>query len=257
MLRSPQIRRRLALPAVLAVLIALPAGIMVAGTQTFTDVPPSHPFYADIEALAASGVTSGCTATTYCPNNNVTRAQMAAFLNRLGALQAGKTPVANAATARSTDGWSLGCPSNTVSSQGLCFDNATRGSGTIYAASDACATIGTAFPLFGGHRWFLPGANQLRSAAAVAGLNVSAAEWSSDMWIDSDDGWTGLVVWDFLGAKVVSANAGDDTNAYRCATHPVSWDGITLIFPRDQGGPVGLDPASDAAVRAQMDLQVK
>ena len=33
-----------------------------------------------IEALAASGITSGCTATTFCPGNPVTRGQMAVFL---------------------------------------------------------------------------------------------------------------------------------------------------------------------------------
>jgi len=42
-------------------------------------------------------VTTGCAAGKYCPNDNVTRGQMAAFMNRLGALQAGKTPVVNAA----------------------------------------------------------------------------------------------------------------------------------------------------------------
>jgi hypothetical protein len=36
----------------------------------------------DINALAHAGVTAGCTATTYCPTNAVTRAQMAAFLRR-------------------------------------------------------------------------------------------------------------------------------------------------------------------------------
>jgi type VII secretion-associated serine protease mycosin len=37
---------------------------------------------ADINALAAAGVTSGCTATSYCPSGSVTREQMAAFLYR-------------------------------------------------------------------------------------------------------------------------------------------------------------------------------
>jgi subtilisin family serine protease len=37
---------------------------------------------ADINALAAAGVTSGCTATAYCPSSAVTREQMAAFLYR-------------------------------------------------------------------------------------------------------------------------------------------------------------------------------
>jgi len=51
-------------------------------TATFTDVPTSHMFFQFIEALAASGITSGCTSTAYCPNSYVTRGQMAVFLGR-------------------------------------------------------------------------------------------------------------------------------------------------------------------------------
>lgn len=36
----------------------------------------------DIDALAASGITKGCTDSTYCPNANVTRGQLASFLVR-------------------------------------------------------------------------------------------------------------------------------------------------------------------------------
>jgi hypothetical protein len=39
-------------------------------------------FEADIEALVAAGVTSGCSATSFCPGAPVTREQMAAFLIR-------------------------------------------------------------------------------------------------------------------------------------------------------------------------------
>ncbi len=60
------------------------------------DVPNSNPFHADIDALVDSGVTAGCGSNRYCPKSNVTREQMAAFLNRLGALAPGKTPVVNA-----------------------------------------------------------------------------------------------------------------------------------------------------------------
>lgn len=49
---------------------------------SFTDVPVGTQFFQFVEALKASGVTSGCTATTFCPNDPVTRAQMAAFLAR-------------------------------------------------------------------------------------------------------------------------------------------------------------------------------
>lgn len=49
--------------------------------DSFTDDDGSF-FEADIEALRASGITAGCTATTFCPNQSVTRAEMAAFLVR-------------------------------------------------------------------------------------------------------------------------------------------------------------------------------
>jgi hypothetical protein len=51
----------------------------------FTDVLASQ---ADVckavQWLKNRGITTGCTATTYCPLNSVTRAQMALFMNRLG-----------------------------------------------------------------------------------------------------------------------------------------------------------------------------
>jgi hypothetical protein len=62
-------------------------------TPTFSDVPASHQFYGWIERLAdatswgGNAPTSGCTATTYCPADYATRAQMAKFLCKA----AGKT----------------------------------------------------------------------------------------------------------------------------------------------------------------------
>ena len=47
---------------------------------TFNDVPASHPFFQFIEALVASGITAGCGGGRYCPDNPVTRGQMAVFL---------------------------------------------------------------------------------------------------------------------------------------------------------------------------------
>ncbi|MCS7313630.1 MAG: S-layer homology domain-containing protein, partial [Acidobacteria bacterium] len=46
---------------------------------SFIDVPPGHPFYQHIEALAASGITDGCTVDQDCPDAPLTRGQMAVF----------------------------------------------------------------------------------------------------------------------------------------------------------------------------------
>ncbi len=52
------------------------------GSQTFTDVPPNHWAYAFIGDFATRGITLGCSATTYCPDELVTREQMAVFMER-------------------------------------------------------------------------------------------------------------------------------------------------------------------------------
>ena len=49
--------------------------------DAFTDDEASV-FEADIDALAASGITKGCTATEFCPDDPVARDQMASFLTR-------------------------------------------------------------------------------------------------------------------------------------------------------------------------------
>jgi hypothetical protein len=49
-------------------------------SATFNDVPTSHPQFQFIEALAESGITVGCGGGNYCPNNPLTRGQMAVFL---------------------------------------------------------------------------------------------------------------------------------------------------------------------------------
>ncbi|MBI5964574.1 MAG: S-layer homology domain-containing protein [Chloroflexi bacterium] len=48
----------------------------------FTDVPASSFAASWIEELKALGITSGCTPTTFCPDNLVTRAQMAVLVQR-------------------------------------------------------------------------------------------------------------------------------------------------------------------------------
>lgn len=91
-------RRRLSgrLAAVaLALTLIIPAGAVLASHQ-FNDVPTNHQFHNAIAAIADAGITTGCGGGNYCPDGLVTRGQMAAFLSRLGALQAGSAPKVNA-----------------------------------------------------------------------------------------------------------------------------------------------------------------
>ena len=52
---------------------------------TFTDVPADHPFFTEIEWFAKQGITRGCNPPAndeFCPDDPVTREQMAVFLYR-------------------------------------------------------------------------------------------------------------------------------------------------------------------------------
>ena len=94
MIRAPRPRRPALVLVVLAALLAFPIGVLAA--HQFADVPNSNIFHGDIDALVDAGITAGCGGSNYCPNQAVTRGQMAAFMNRLGALAPGKVPVVNA-----------------------------------------------------------------------------------------------------------------------------------------------------------------
>ncbi|MEA2003212.1 MAG: S-layer homology domain-containing protein [Actinomycetota bacterium] len=70
-----------ALSTIMLVAVAVPA----TAASPFLDVPDTNVFSADIEWLADQGITKGCNPPTndlFCPTDNVTREQMAAFLVR-------------------------------------------------------------------------------------------------------------------------------------------------------------------------------
>jgi hypothetical protein len=56
-------------------------------TADFADVPTSHPFFQFVEALYHSGITAGCGGGNFCPDNPLTRGQMAVFLSKALGLQ--------------------------------------------------------------------------------------------------------------------------------------------------------------------------
>ncbi len=50
----------------------------------FTDVPEGHTFYPYVQGLYEAGITSGCQTDPpkFCPDETVTRGQLAVFLSR-------------------------------------------------------------------------------------------------------------------------------------------------------------------------------
>lgn len=68
--------------AQMATFLSEAMGLADRAPSGMTDVPSSHPHASSIGALQAAGVTKGCTTRTFCPNQAVTRGQMATFLTR-------------------------------------------------------------------------------------------------------------------------------------------------------------------------------
>ena len=68
------------------------AGPTTTVVPRFSDVPLGHPFYADIEWMASSGVADGFPDGTFRPNDPVSRRAMAAFLYREAGRPDGTTP---------------------------------------------------------------------------------------------------------------------------------------------------------------------
>ncbi|HVR78341.1 MAG TPA: S-layer homology domain-containing protein [Acidimicrobiia bacterium] len=82
--RPPTRLTTVALTAIIAVLLAAPTAVWAA--HQFTDVPDSHTFHNAIDWMKDNNITVGCNPpgnTQYCPDDNVTRGQMAAFMKRL------------------------------------------------------------------------------------------------------------------------------------------------------------------------------
>lgn len=99
--RRPTRRRlfaRFAPLGIVALLVALlPLSLLAA--NPFTDLNPGSVHNANIDAIFNAGITTGCDpGIAYCPNDNVTREEMASFLARTAGLGA-NPPVANAKTA--------------------------------------------------------------------------------------------------------------------------------------------------------------
>ncbi|MDH5286932.1 MAG: hypothetical protein OEX23_09905 [Betaproteobacteria bacterium] len=73
------------LRALVFVAALAPLGALAQQCVGFGDVLASSPFCPNVEWVKNRGVTLGCgTGANYCPNDPVTRLQMAIFLNRLG-----------------------------------------------------------------------------------------------------------------------------------------------------------------------------
>jgi hypothetical protein len=126
----------------LGAVLAFPLGMIA--SHRFIDVDTISPYHADIEAIAAAGVTTGCGGGKYCPKDFVTREQMAAFLNRLGALQAGKPPVVHATKLDGLEGFEYLRPRDIVLTPTGWLPNGTSDVSIRYEANATFVTSDSA-----------------------------------------------------------------------------------------------------------------
>ena len=94
-------KRLLKLVIAAAVASVLLVPVAAVGLHDFVDVPDSNIFHSDISWLAENEVTLGCNPPAndqFCPDDNVSRGQMAAFMHRLADGQ-----IVHAATAVTSD----------------------------------------------------------------------------------------------------------------------------------------------------------
>jgi hypothetical protein len=109
---APRRPRKTALAlAILAAVVSL-ASVAGAGvSQSFSDVPPGHSFFNEVEQVAAACIAQGYPDGTYRPDNNVNRGAMAAFLSRTGGRigyseqEGGPSPSVGAPVANTMSPW--------------------------------------------------------------------------------------------------------------------------------------------------------
>ena len=147
---SPTKRRLIITLATLLLVAMAPAVVMAAGGQ-FTDDDDSI-FEAHIEWMADAGVTAGCNPPAndhFCPNDNVNRGQMAAFMRRfaqyIGAEDGTPALADHAATADSAADASRlnGMSSNQFQPTTNDFENATYSVTADVTATVASASVST------------------------------------------------------------------------------------------------------------------
>ncbi len=150
--QSGRARRRVTtIAATLALIIAVPVAVIAA--HSFDDVPDSNQFHESIAWMQENGITIGCNPpanTQYCPEDNVSRQQMAAFMRRLaqtdGSAGIGVTDPADTVTVSGTTYVELLTLESTPTAEANVTLNAhvtlskpdTEGSYQVIVARDSC-----------------------------------------------------------------------------------------------------------------------
>lgn len=206
-IRVPRRSARVALAV--AVIVAALAPATVYASHQFTDVPDTNIFHSNIGWMADNNITAGCNPPAndqYCPSDNVTREQMAAFMQRLA-----EGKVVDAATAVSAENADTvdGFDANELAR--VAYDIDEQGSPVVVAGLAASETVLTAeitapgpgFITIAGHTGMLHDAD---------GVGASLCQ----ITVDDLDGSSGA---DILGGSTVSFSFPAANELRECATN--------------------------------------
>jgi S-layer homology domain len=204
----------------------------------FSDVQLTDSFCNAAEWLGNRGVTTGCAAGMYCPTNNVTRAQMALFMNRLGTALQPTIFQTQDGGAYTLGSGTVFCKSNVIA--GAPFPRtATMSVGLVTVQSDAMAAW--IYPLYstdGGITW-----NSITDFAGGT-FNGALGEYgnvtTAPVTINLAPGVTYQ-----LGIKIERgldyASTGDITGS-ACATH------VRIEQSNGAGAPFDLTPTTSSPI---------
>jgi hypothetical protein len=157
---------------VVAVALAVP--LSVYASHQFSDVPNSNQFHNAIDWMKDNNITVGCNPpanTRYCPNDSVTRGQMAAFMKRLAENQ-----VVDAGSFEGLNGTAYVSPI-----WGAALDSEIDGAGSISAAVPAGNNI-LSLPVSPPANGVLAVTYSLAVASSVPGAFIGLS------WLQYDNG---------------------------------------------------------------------
>ncbi len=225
-------------------ILVLVAGLTasVASAQSFNDVPETHLFHSEISWLAAAGITLGCNPPAndmFCPDDAVTRGQMAAFLVRaLGLDDDGggnrfvdddgsvfEEDIARLAAA----GITLGC--NPPANDMFCPDDAvTRGqmAAFLHRALARPVIQHASLALDG----LTANSSSTRPFLSADGRYVAFTSYASDLVLGDNNGAPDVFVRDLETGEielVSRSSAGEQADGFSYAAG-ISGDGTRVVF---------------------------
>ena len=176
-------RLPLLLSASLLAWLVLPAGQAYADCDDFTDVGDF--ICPDVRWLKNRQITLGCTATLYCPDQAVSRLQMAAFMNRLG----------NVVTPRELFAEGAGGTLDLASTHYLCqtealpaitFRRSLIGTGSLSfdVTGQTDVAVGIVFSNNGGATWNAIGSGHLDFGTVARGTTGQRQHAQASQWTE-------------------------------------------------------------------------